>query len=411
MPSSNLALPYLEPAQAQKHVTVNEALLRLDALVQLSVVSATVSAQPTAPTDGAVYILPAGKTGAAWGGMANNALAYYVDGAWQQITPREGWLAWAQDTNQLLVHDGSAWSQAAVRAGLGLGTAATQNTGTSGAVVPLLNGANAWGVQQSFQAGLDVANAAGFFIRGPAGSDRGFYFGTNSSNRWVAYATGQSETGSNAGSNMEIAAFSDAGGYLRSQMFFNRATGEATFGGALKPAADAAYALGSASARWSQVYAATGTINTSDAREKTALAPVPDSLRRAIRAVLGQIGVFQWREAVAQKGAAHARLHLGVTAQAVKAAFAAEGEDPRRYALFCEDQVFERVEVEPARVLQSTELDPETGEERLVERVVPPRFEERPALDEVGRPLTRLGVRTDQLMWLALAVLAPAQTA
>lgn len=78
--SSNLGLPYLQPAQAQKHVTVNESLLCLDAVVQLSVVSATTSAQPGSPGDGAVYILPAGKTGAAWGGMANEALAYWRDG-------------------------------------------------------------------------------------------------------------------------------------------------------------------------------------------------------------------------------------------------------------------------------------------------------------------------------------------
>jgi hypothetical protein len=72
--STNLSLPFLQPAQAQKHVTVNESLLRLDAIVQLSVVSATTSAQPGSPVDGAMYILPSGKTGAAWGAMANEAL-------------------------------------------------------------------------------------------------------------------------------------------------------------------------------------------------------------------------------------------------------------------------------------------------------------------------------------------------
>ncbi len=93
--SANLMLPYLAPGQAQKHVTVNESLRRLDAVVQLAVVSANVDAQPESPTDGAVFILPPGKTGAAWGPMANHALAYYRDGAWEQVTPREGWLAYA----------------------------------------------------------------------------------------------------------------------------------------------------------------------------------------------------------------------------------------------------------------------------------------------------------------------------
>jgi hypothetical protein len=86
--STNLTLPFLSLGQAQKHVTVNESLLRLDALVQLAVVSATIAAEPGSPTDGQVYILPAGKTGAHWGAMTNWALAYYRDGVWEQITPR-----------------------------------------------------------------------------------------------------------------------------------------------------------------------------------------------------------------------------------------------------------------------------------------------------------------------------------
>jgi hypothetical protein len=107
--STNLAFPYLAAGQAQKHVTVNETLLRLDAIVQLAVVSATVTAQPGSPSDGEVYILPAGKTGAEWGAMANNALAYYRDGVWEEITPREGWLAHVNDTDIMKTYDGAAW--------------------------------------------------------------------------------------------------------------------------------------------------------------------------------------------------------------------------------------------------------------------------------------------------------------
>lgn len=107
--STNLALPYLTLGQAQKHVTVNESLLRLDALVQLSAVSATTSAEPGSPNDGEVYILPAGKTGAHWGAMTNLALAYYRDGVWEEIQPREGWFAFVKDTDKGYYHDGSAW--------------------------------------------------------------------------------------------------------------------------------------------------------------------------------------------------------------------------------------------------------------------------------------------------------------
>ena len=118
--STNLYLPYLAAGQAQKHVTVNESLLRLDAIVQLAIVSATLSAEPDSPSDGAVYILPAGKTGTHWGGMSNHALAYWRDGAWEEITPREGWLAFDQANDTLLHFTGAAWALLAANKTLSL---------------------------------------------------------------------------------------------------------------------------------------------------------------------------------------------------------------------------------------------------------------------------------------------------
>jgi hypothetical protein len=75
--SSNLALPYIAAGQAQKHVTVNESLRRLDPLVQLSVISATTTVERSSPADGAIYIAPSGKTGAHWVAFADGCLAYY----------------------------------------------------------------------------------------------------------------------------------------------------------------------------------------------------------------------------------------------------------------------------------------------------------------------------------------------
>ena len=99
--SSRLGLPYLAAAQAQKHVTVNESLLRLDALVQLSVISATIAAQPASPADGDLYLLPPGKTGAAWGDFADGAIAYWRDGIWEELTPRAGWRVHVEDEDAL----------------------------------------------------------------------------------------------------------------------------------------------------------------------------------------------------------------------------------------------------------------------------------------------------------------------
>jgi hypothetical protein len=108
--TANLQLPYLAAAQAQKHVTVNETIRTLDALVQLAVVSATTSAQPGSPADGDRYILPAGKAGDDWGSMTDWSIAYYVDGAWSQLTPREGFAAYIADTDDFVVYDGAAWN-------------------------------------------------------------------------------------------------------------------------------------------------------------------------------------------------------------------------------------------------------------------------------------------------------------
>lgn len=362
--TTNLGLPWLAPGQAQKHITVNESLQRLDALVQLSVVSAATTAEPGSPTDGQVWIMPSGKSGAHWASFANGSLAYYRDGAWEQITPREGWLALVKDVDQLVYYTGSAWSlfpagklvvvsatdkvlgratsgagaaeeiactaagraliddadATAQRATLGLGTAATQNTGTTGANVPLLNGNLSWSGLQT----LSRADPAYIWTNTSGGVDE---------KSWVmsAYSAVNGEFHLSA-KNDAFSAGADAMYIVRS----GYSIAHVNFGAPVRPFPDNTHALGAASLRWSVVYAGTGTINTSDAREKTSLQPLPAGVRRAILRVLGGVGAFQWLEAREQKGEA-ARLHVGVTAQAVRDAFSAEGEDPARWAMFCAD--------------------------------------------------------------------------
>lgn len=112
--STRLGLPYLMPAQAQKHVTVNESLRTLDALVQMSVVTRGLAEQPAAPADGACYMLPAGKTGADWGPMTDGAVAYYRDGAWVQLRPKPGWQVWIADEQTLCIFDGAVWREGVI---------------------------------------------------------------------------------------------------------------------------------------------------------------------------------------------------------------------------------------------------------------------------------------------------------
>ncbi len=110
--TENLSLPYIMPAQAQKHVTHNEAIKALDALLHLAVLSRTVSAPPGSPAAGDRYIVPAGATGG-WTGQAN-AVAAWQDGAWAFYAPREGWLAYVLDENRLLAFRAGDWAPAAV---------------------------------------------------------------------------------------------------------------------------------------------------------------------------------------------------------------------------------------------------------------------------------------------------------
>ncbi|MER2536750.1 MAG: DUF2793 domain-containing protein [Rhizobiaceae bacterium] len=98
--TANLALPYILPAQAQKHVTHNEALRALDALVQLSVADRHLATPPATPAEGDRYIVAAGA-GDAWSGQAGT-IAAFQDGAWAFLPPKKGWIAWVADENKAL---------------------------------------------------------------------------------------------------------------------------------------------------------------------------------------------------------------------------------------------------------------------------------------------------------------------
>lgn len=108
--TSRLGLPYLAAAQSQKHVTVNEALTLLDGLVQAAVESRSVAAEPAAPADGALYILPANAIGADWQGKAAGTLIRFDAGAWSVTPPAAGLMALVKDETRVVVYTGSTWA-------------------------------------------------------------------------------------------------------------------------------------------------------------------------------------------------------------------------------------------------------------------------------------------------------------
>lgn len=120
--TTHLLLPYILAAQAQKHVTHNEALRILDGLVQLSVLDRDLTAPPGSPADGDRYIVGSSATGD-WAGWDLN-VALRTDGVWLRLPPRTGWRVWVEDEGLLLVYDGTGW--------IGTAPAALQNTALLG---------------------------------------------------------------------------------------------------------------------------------------------------------------------------------------------------------------------------------------------------------------------------------------
>ena len=110
---------------------------------------------------------------------------------------------------------------------------------------------------------------------------------------------------------------------------------------------DDVFDLGTSTSRFDDVFATNGTINTSDGDEKQDIEELTEAEQRVAVAVKGLLRKFRWKSRVEEKGD-DARIHFGIIAQDLQAAFEAEGLDAGRYAMF----------------INSTWTDEETGEER-----------------------------------------------
>lgn len=120
--TAQLSLPLLQPSQAQKHVTVNDALMRLDGLVQLTLLSVTQTLPPAAVVDGAAYGVPLGAVNA-WSGQ-DGKVAIGANGGWVFAMPARGWRALVADQGASAIHDGTIWR-------LGQVTLSASNAGTA----------------------------------------------------------------------------------------------------------------------------------------------------------------------------------------------------------------------------------------------------------------------------------------
>lgn len=102
-----LHLPFIMPAQAQKHVTHNEALQILDNIIQLVMQSVTQNAPPSNAEDGQVWFVPSGATGP-WLSH-DNSLALRQGSEWIFIPLQNGWRAWVVDDETFLIWNNNAW--------------------------------------------------------------------------------------------------------------------------------------------------------------------------------------------------------------------------------------------------------------------------------------------------------------
>ena len=227
-------------------------------------------------------------------------------------------------------------------------------------------------------------------LNGANGKERRTIISTSNYTRWAYGADALSEGGSNTGSNFVIARYADNGEYL-GKSYVARNTGDFVFEAAIFPQGDSAKPAGGPSNRWSTVYAGTGVINTSDAREKNEVRPLTAAEVSAAKALAMEIGAYKFLSAIASKGAG-AREHIGMTVQRAIEVMASFGLDPSNYGFICYDAWGTQTETIPAAEASDAVIG-QNGD------VVIPAVEAKPEETKVIREAgDRYSFRMDELM-------------
>lgn len=341
-----------------------------DAAAQLATLGAAALA-------GATFSGLVGFSGTGHAGLRLNNLTTAQRDA---LTGASGMAIWNTTTGRMQVHTGSGWTTGFARTDgdAFTGAISIDTSGSSMTLTRYSSDALGAAIQMRKARGTQASPAAvlsgDILMNNPIMTYDGAGFSSSGSFRFVADGA--------PGSGFVPARFEiftrNAGG-SNGLRFTVGAEGHIT------PGADNTQTNGSASFRWSIVYAGTGTINTSDARDKHWLGPLESAEMRVARRLAALIGVYQWNDALAAKGAS-ARRHIGVTAQDVAAAFEAEGIDPAAWAVWCQDPVMAWVKKTRKAMAPRTEVVELEAEEVVVVDGAPvlrrvKRTEERPVGD------------------------------
>jgi hypothetical protein len=225
------------------------------------------------------------------------------------------------------------------------------------------------GVSSSGQSAIELNSATG----------NGAYLdmGVNGVRYLSIYADSTSTSMTTTGAQTINIATTGASGLSFGTNNITRLTVESS--GNITPNSDNAYNFGSGSLRWATIFAGTGTINTSDERYKVLRegGDLSDAEHRAWSAV--RAIVYRDKDSFERKGDA-ARLHIGYSWQSIQAAFEAEGLDPARYGLWCEDALEAPVE-----------------KTRTATRPVEGQTETVPVLDDDGQPVFEQVQETEEV--------------
>ena len=130
--TSRLALPFIEPGQAQKEVFHNEALRRIDIALSAAVETVGANAPPGSPADGQCFVVGTAPTGA-WAGQAK-AIAGFAPGGWRFVAAVAGMRALDKTSGQTATYDGAAWVVETIK-GAKLELVGSQVVGARGAAV------------------------------------------------------------------------------------------------------------------------------------------------------------------------------------------------------------------------------------------------------------------------------------
>lgn len=315
----NLGLPLIAAAQAQKHVTHNEALAAIDLLLHCAVLDRDLAVPPASPAEGARYLVAAGPSGA-WAGHAGE-IALRDGAGWTFRTPRAGFLVYVVDEGELQLHDGTGWAP------LSASLAALQNLDRLGL------GTTA-----------DATNPFAARLNKALWTARTAADGGDGDLRYTLNKEGTADVlslllQSGFSGRCEFGLIGEDGFSLKvspNGSTWTTALAIEPSGASVAPGADAAVSLGKAGRRWSTVHAATGAISTSDAREKTPVEPLTAAELAAAAEIAREIGSFRFLTAVAAKGEA-ARRHVGLTVQRAVEILEAHGLSPFAYGFVCRD--------------------------------------------------------------------------